>query len=57
MTARLEKADVLAALDVERTLQHFGVEYRRSGRELRFQVCPTCGPRTRKDARTLEAAR
>ncbi len=50
MSARVEKADVLAALTAERVLEHFGIDYRRSGYELRLQVCPTCGPRTRKDA-------
>lgn len=50
MGARVDKADVIAALTAERVLEHFGVDYRRFGAELRFQLCPTCGPRTRADA-------
>ena len=50
VTARLEKADVLASLTAERVLAHFGVDARRSGGELRFQICPECGARSRWDA-------
>lgn len=50
MAARLDKADVLSSLTAERVLDHFGVEHRRAGGELRFQICPECGPRTRDDS-------
>jgi len=46
----LDKVDVIAALSAERVLDHFGIDHQRSGRELRFQVCPECGPRTRADS-------
>lgn len=50
MTARLDKAEVLGALGAEAVLAHFGIEFQRRGDELRCQVCPGCGPRTRRDA-------
>jgi hypothetical protein len=57
VTARgLDKTDVLAALSAERVLDHFGIDYQRSGRELRFQVCPECGPRSKADTVSVSTA-
>ncbi len=50
MTARIDRADVVARLSATQVLQHFGIPSRRAGDELRFQVCPSCGPRSRIDA-------
>lgn len=56
MTARIDKADVRAALTPGRVLDHFGIDHRRAGGELRFQICPECGPRTRDDSVSVNAS-
>lgn len=50
MARGVDKADVVAALSAERVLAHFSIDHTQKGRELRFQICPKCGPRTRADA-------
>lgn len=55
MTTRVDKRDIVAALSPTAVLDHFAVEYRRSGAELRFSICPGCGPRSRAD--TVSASR
>jgi hypothetical protein len=54
--ARIEKDAVLAALTPERVLEHFSIDYRRAGAELRFQICPECGPRSRADTVSVNRA-
>lgn len=51
MTApRLDRDVVLAALRPEDVIATYNIQGRRQGDELRTGVCPSCGPRTRKDA-------
>lgn len=53
IAARYSRADVvdaLTTLGVERLLDRHGIKFRRTGGEVRFQICPDCGPRSRPDA-------
>lgn len=46
---RLDKDAVLAELRARDVVQHFQLQGRAVGDELRVGVCPACGPRARKD--------
>jgi hypothetical protein len=47
---RFDRDEVRAELRATTVLERFGVKGRRSGAEFRTRLCPTCGPRTRADA-------
>jgi len=51
-----DKREVVQALTAERVLDYFGIGHRRSGGELRFQLCPECGWRSRWDAVSVSIA-
>ena len=50
MAPRFDRDQIVAALSPRAVLDRFGIEGRATGRELRTGVCPTCGPRSRRDA-------
>ena len=50
MPATIDKAEVLASLTPMAVLARFAISARITGAELRFAICPECGPRTRADA-------
>lgn len=49
-SSRLDRDAVIASLRTSDVVGHFRLDGKRMGDELRFGVCPKCGPRTRKDA-------
>jgi hypothetical protein len=53
---KVDKDQVLSALTPEMVLSHFAIDYRRAGAELRFQICPECGPRSRADTISVNRA-
>lgn len=50
MPRGVDKDAVLSSLTASAVLDHFQVEHQRAGAELRFQICPSCGPRSRADS-------
>jgi hypothetical protein len=49
-TPRLEKDAVLAELRAQDVIDRYQIQGRATGREFRTGICPSCGPRSRKDS-------
>ncbi len=47
MSARVQREDVIHALRIDLVIGRYGIKGRRSGREFRTKLCPSCGLRSR----------